>query len=145
MSHAQHQSTTSVLRGQLQEIAGRLTKAEDVIAELQHAVRDLQNTTQAQIVPIVSLAPKPFVVLREIPILVEGQSSDDNDEGIEYVCRFVEASVGTTGDTLEEAIRNMKDRLVSKFNVLDRMPSEKLGDGPRRQLAVLRSVMARAE
>ena len=76
---------------------------------------------------------------------MESQSSDDNEEGIEYVCRFVEASVGTTGDTAQEAIRNMKDRLVSKFNVLDRMPSEKLGDGPRRQLAVLRSVMARAD
>lgn len=116
-----------------------------MIAEFQNVVRDLENTGQAQVVPIVSLAPKPFVVLREIPILVENRFSDDNEEGIEYVCRFVEASVGATGDTLEEAIRNMKDRLVSKFNVLDRMPSEKLGDGPRRQLAVLRSVMARAD
>ena len=129
----------------LHEIEGKMTKAEQMIAELQHAVRDLQNTGQIQVVPIVSLAPKPFRVLREIPVLVESQSSDDNEEGIEYVCRFVEASVGTTGDTLEEAIRNMKDRLVSKFSVLDRMPNEKLGDGPRGQLAVLRTVMARAD
>ena len=80
---------------------------------------------QSQVVPIVSLAQSRFF-FSQVPILVESQSSDRRRRRrIRLPIR--RGSVGTTGDTLEEAIRNMKDRLVSKFNVLDRMPSEETG------------------
>jgi hypothetical protein len=95
------------------------------------------------IVPVVSLAPKPFVVLKNIPILVEPRNRADSDE-LEYVARFVEANVGSCGETVEEAIQNVKDRLVLKFSVLSGMPAATLGTALVRQLAVLRSVMERA-
>jgi len=141
----QQQCLVPEIQKDLHALQTKLTEAEAMIAELQGAVRDLSGTPETAVVNIVSFAPKPFVVLREIPVFIETVLLDDSDEGCEYIARFVEASVGSTGDTLEEAIRNVKDRLVTKFDVLDRMPSHKLGKGPTRELAVLRSVMAREE
>lgn len=102
------------------------------------------ESLQPFVVPIVSLAPEPFSVLREIPILVTPKVMANSDD-IEYVAQFVEANVGSTGDSLEEAIANVKDRLVAEFDFLDNMAPKKLGAGPTRQLAILREVIARTD
>lgn len=92
-------------------------------------------------VHITSLAPEPFQVTREIPVLVETLVNEDQEE--EFVVRFVEANVGSSGESLEEAVRNLKARLISKLLSLEEF-EDRLGPRPKAQLDVLRSVIARA-
>ncbi len=138
------QATCPVIQENLDQLENRLREAENTIANLADRVAELEEQSESQIVHIISFAPKPYVVQREVPVLVEPVVSDEPEDN-EYVARFVEANVGSTGSTLEEAIRNVKDRMISKFEALDAMPSGKLGKAPARQLAVLRSVMKRAD
>lgn len=93
-------------------------------------------------VHITSLAPEPFHVTREIPVLVEALVNEEGQEE-EFVVRFVEANVGSSGESLEEAVRNLKARLISKLLSLEKL-EDRLGPKPKAQLAVLRSVIARA-
>jgi hypothetical protein len=87
---------------------------------------------QSFIVPVTTLAPYPFELKRDIPVLV--QVEDD-----EFVASFVEANVGTSGETLNEAIDGLKEMLTMAFTQLQDLPNEKLGRGPRKQRLVLES------
>ncbi len=91
---------------------------------------------QPIVVPIVTFAPEPFT-LRE-PIWVVVQTVDDA-----FVATFFDANISTSGDTQEEAIANLKDLLLDIYLDLEEEPEERLGPEPKRQLAVLRSVIGR--
>jgi predicted RNase H-like HicB family nuclease len=110
---------------------------------LEHRVNLLESQPESVTVFVSTFAPKPFVVLRNIPLLVQSMFVDDESGDCEYVASFVEGGVGSTGDTPEEAVRNAKDRLITKFEVLDKTPRERLSHRLAVQFDVLKSVMAR--
>ncbi len=87
------------------------------------------------VIPIATLAPEPFELIRSIPAVV--QSSDDG-----YLATFFDANIGITGDTKEEAVANLRMLLVDVYEKLEKDEAQ-LGPQLVRQLAVLRSFMKR--
>ena len=99
----------------------------------------LQLTKESLIVPIQSFTPEPFVVLKEIRAVIE--ESDG-----EYIASFYDANVSAGGSNKQEAVDNLKENLLSRFDYLDGLPTEKkLGLGIARQLAVLREFIGRRD
>lgn len=90
------------------------------------------------VVPITCFAPEPFESIDEIKAVVE-------EIGGEYLASFYDANVSAQGDTRQEAIDNLKDLLLSRFDHLDAIASEKLGKSTQRQIAVLRRFIRRSE
>ena len=88
-------------------------------------------------VPIQTLAPEPFELLKEIKVVV--RPSDD-----EYIASFVDANVNASGCTIADAVSSLKEMLARRFDRLDKMPANKLGPAMAKQIAVLRSFIRRA-
>jgi hypothetical protein len=87
-------------------------------------------------VPIQTFSPEPFEVLKEIKAVIE--ESDD-----EYIASFFDANVSAGGSNQQEAIDNLKENLLNRFDYLGSLPPERLGIGPQKQLAVLREYIGR--
>ena len=83
------------------------------------------------IVPVQTLAPAPYELLKPIQVLVMA-------DGDEFVASFVDANIASGGATIEEAVENFKDILISTLEVLEAHRPEQLGPAPTKQLAVLR-------
>lgn len=83
-------------------------------------------------VPVASFVPEPFEVLQPIPVVI--QPADDG-----FTATFFDANIGTSGDTQEEALANLKSLLVDIFTDLRGESPEKLGPEPSRQLSVLKA------
>ena len=66
-------------------------------------------------------------------ILAVVQSSEEG-----YIAGFFDANVYASGDTEEEALRNLKSMILDVFDSLSREPDPTLGPEPRRRLAVFR-------
>mgnify|MGYP001581627087 FL=1 len=90
----------------------------------------------AIVVPITTLAPEPFVLLRDVPAVV-------HSVGDSFVARFFDANIGTSGDTQQEAVTNLKSLMMDIFEDLEAEQPERLGPEPSRQLAVLRAFIRR--
>jgi hypothetical protein len=90
------------------------------------------------IVPITSLAPEPFDVLKEIKAVI--QPIDD-----EFMATFFDANINSAGCNEQEAIDNLKDLLISRFQFLSEQPAEQLAPPLARQIAVLREFIRRKE
>jgi predicted DNA-binding antitoxin AbrB/MazE fold protein len=89
----------------------------------------------AVVVPIITLEPEPFDLLRSIPVVV--QSTDDG-----FLATFFDANIGITGDTKEESVANLRLLLVDVFEELEKEEGQ-LGPQSVRQLAVLRGFIKR--
>jgi predicted DNA-binding antitoxin AbrB/MazE fold protein len=87
------------------------------------------------VVPISTLDPEPFDLLRTIPVVVQPTVAG-------YLATFFDANVGITGDTKEESVANLRLLLVDVFEELEREEA-RLGPQLVRQLAVLRGFMKR--
>ncbi len=87
------------------------------------------------VVPIATLEPEPFELLRTIPVVVQPTADG-------YLATFFDANIGITGDTMEESVANLRVLLVDVFEELEREETE-LGPQLVRQLAVLRGFMKR--
>ena len=74
-------------------------------------------------VPIQSLAPEPYEVIKPIEVVV--QFTDG-----EYLASFFDANLSTGGDTPEEAVFNLKALIVGTFEILAEMQDSDLGPGP---------------
>lgn len=94
-----------------------------------------EKDSQSVVVPITTLEPEPFDLLRNISVVV--QATDDG-----YLATFFDANIGMTGDTKEESVANLRLLLVDVFDELEREEGQ-LGPQLVRQLAVLRSFMKR--
>jgi hypothetical protein len=103
---------------------------------LEARVIALEARQEPILVPITTLEPEPFELLKEIKVVVE-----PSDE--EYVASFIEANVNASGCTAADSINNLKDVLLGKFDFLDRLPPDKLGPGPAKDIAVLRTFLRR--
>ena len=82
-------------------------------------------------VPITTFAPEPYVLIR--PLLVVVQQSEEG-----YTASFFDLNIHASGDTEEEAFRNLKALILDVFDSLLEEPPARLGPEPKRQLAVLR-------
>lgn len=85
---------------------------------------------------VTQLVPNSELRLRQpIPITLEFNGDD-------YVATLMEAGISATGDTRIEAIWNLTDVIVLKYNRLRAIPAENLGPVPTRQLNSLESFIA---
>ena len=98
------------------------------------ATSPLPLEAQNELAVIQTFEPEPYELLRPITVSI----SEDGDG---YMATFYDANISTTGDTEQEAFENFKNLILDVFDSLEREPSERLGPEPRRQLAVLRSVL----
>ena len=126
----------------LQLMKGVATLGEEVprLAELQESalnrIVDLNRVAQTPsiIVPISTLAPTPYTLIRDIPCLVQPADSG-------FVATFFDANISASGDTQQEALENLKALLVDIYDDLVSEPDEKLGPEPKRQLEVLKTLI----
>ena len=117
--------------------AGVLLRLEDLESRLNTLTRSFQSfAEQAQlpakkcvVVPIQHL-PNGYHLRRPIQVFVEPE-----DEG--FVASFVDANVNISGDTLHEAVENLKLLILDLYVELREVPASSLGPGPARQLEVL--------
>ncbi len=93
------------------------------------------RTAVAINVPITTLAPDPFELTRDIPVVV--QPADDG-----YIATFYDANISMCGDTKEESVANLRLLLVDVFDELEKEEAQ-LGPALVRQLAVLRRFIRR--
>jgi predicted RNase H-like HicB family nuclease len=87
---------------------------------------------QSVVVPVESLDPQPFEVLRPFQVVIRPCRD-------EYIATFFDANISAGGETTEEAYANLKDLIGSVFTLLQ--AENNLGPGPSAQLAVLRSFL----
>lgn len=106
---------------------------EKVVLELRYSLIELANR-QTITVPITSLAPEPLTLRHPIFVVVQ-------PEGDEFCATFFDANINASGDTQTEAVDNLKEILVSTYRRYSSLGESKLGPGPRRQLAVLQTVI----
>jgi len=106
------------------------------------AVNVQNNLTKAKpvqgvplVVPISTFAPEPFEVVKDFSVVV--QPAEES-----FVATLFDANIGASGETPEDALQNLKDTLLNAFTILEARANQ-LGREPKRQLAVLRSLIAR--
>ena len=114
------------------------------LEELSRRVSELEELPPSIIVPINTFAPKAFEPVGPILVVVEPRLAESG-EACDYIATFVDGCVSVTGDTVEEAVAFLKSRMVSQYNLLTRLPPERLGKIPQQQLAALKAVMRRTE
>ena len=84
----------------------------------------------AAFVPITTFAPEPYEVQPGLVAVIQGR-----EEG--FIASLYDANIHASGDTEEEAFRNLKSLILDVFESLSAEASKHLGPEPRRQLAVL--------
>jgi len=120
----------------VQELADHLAELEPRVEILENRASEFLDP-QSLIVPVMTLDPEPFQLLREMQFVVR-----PTDDG--YLATLFDANLGMTGDTREEAVANLKVLIVDIFDQLEQN-EDKLGPEPARQIAVLRSFMRRRQ
>lgn len=136
-----HEFLQSAYAARAKEVSG-INEALRLIDTLKEEVLALKaqiqrlSTYRVVAVPVASLAPEPFVLLKPITVAVEGDGED-------FTATFYEGNVSGSGSTEAEAIANFKDNLLSLFEILSESAEDQLGPLPRRQLTILREVVQR--
>ncbi len=119
-----------------------LEKTEQIrLAQLEEQVKKLQeylDREPAIVVPIMTFAPEPFELTKEIDVVVQPQ-----DDG--YLASFFDANINAFGETQQDAVANLKDVMLILFEELASTPPEQLGPEPSRQLAILGAFIKQAE
>jgi len=85
-------------------------------------------------VPIETLAPDPYEVIRSFHVVVQPFAE-------EYLARFFDANLAASGATVEEAVFNLKDMIVATYEMLCDHEESELGPGPAKQLQVLKAFL----
>ena len=112
----------------LNSLESRLRELEDRLAET--------LSRDSVIIPIMTFAPDPIEVLKEIKAVVQ----KDEDE---FTATFFDANVNASGCNQVDAIDNLKDLILSRFEYLDAQEPQKLGPALVKQIAVLREFIRR--
>lgn len=111
--------------------------SQAILEELQQIRSLLNRRFDATLIPITTLAPEPYRLHRDIPVMLHAVESG-------FTATFFDANVSTSGDTEEEAISNLRSLIVEIFEYLDAESPEALGPEPTRQLHVLRDFIQKA-
>lgn len=120
----------------LREVA-RLGILEREVALLKQRCSRLEVLSPI-LVPIQSLAPEPYEIIKPFHAVVKVQ--DD-----QYIATFFDANISASGDTQTEAIFNLKDMIVGTFEILSETSANELGPGPVQQKEVLQEFIAKKE
>jgi len=91
---------------------------------------------QSKIVRLQTFAPEPFEMLKEICVLIE----QDEEE---VYASFVDANVNASGCNQAEAIENLKENVLSRFDYLEQQNPEVLAKPLKKQREVLREFVRR--
>jgi len=84
----------------------------------------------AAFVPITTFAPEPYQAHPGLVAVLQAR-----EEG--FIASLYDANIHASGDTEEEAFRNLKSLILDVFESLSTEAPKHLGPEPRRQLAVL--------
>ena len=112
-----------------------MTLLESRLEEMQERIEKLEQR-RSLFVRLHTFDPEPFDLLSPVEIVVE-------QDGEDYNASFFDANVHASGCNEFEAIANLKENLLSRFDYLDRVPAEKLAKPLRQQIAVLRQFVRR--
>jgi len=82
------------------------------------------------IVPINTFAPEPYDIIRQTLAVVQPSAKG-------FIASLYDANIHASGDTEEEAFRNLKSLTLDLLDSLSAESPGTLGPEPRRQLAVL--------
>jgi len=127
----------------LQHLEGTIKQSETSrIDRLEQRIAQLEELPEPIMVPINTFAPEPFEPVRTFFVIVEPVVIEE-DEDCEYLATFVDADIAASGVTIGDAVLCLKDQLLAQFDMLEKMPPARLGDRPKRQLAVLQSLIRR--
>ena len=112
------------------------------LALIEHSMQQLENKVSSlqvasAVVPVQTFAPEPFDLVGEMKVVIQ-QTDED-----EFLATFFDANIGASGCNQGEAIENLKDTLISRFDYLDKLSPDILGPGPAKQLAILRAFIRR--
>lgn len=116
----------------------RVSVLEKVVLELRHVVNELTTDRTIQ-VPIISLAPEPYTLRH--PIIARFVQPDWD----QFIATFFDANITAAGDTQNEAVDNLKEVLLTAFCRFRELGEKRLGAGPRKQYAVLKSLIRSQE
>jgi len=86
---------------------------------------------------LTTLAPENLKLSASIPVVIQFNGDD-------YIASFFDANIHASGDTDQEAFDGLRERVIEVFKILDSHDPAKLGPEPKKQLAVLRSLISRA-
>jgi predicted RNase H-like HicB family nuclease len=111
----------------------RLLQSE--VLRLRTRVEDLEHSRPA-CAPIQSLTPEPYEVIRPFQVVI-------GPRGDEFVASFLDANIGASGCSEAEALANLKETILSTFEILEEHEEARLGPGPLRQLQLLRQFIRR--
>jgi len=108
----------------------RLQRLHEEVHSLKQQLQDARSCSAI----IASLAPEPFTLKKSLPILIR-------HDGDSYIATFVDANINASGDTLPNAVDNLKDMLIALFRRLSQEPKSSLGKRPMKQLAILQEFL----
>jgi hypothetical protein len=127
-----HQFT---LQSQEQHVIARIASLERELQQLKGRMLSYAAQLRSSYeVTITTLTPEPYRLLRDVPVVIEATDPD-------FVATFLDAGISASGDSAEDAVNNLKDLMIQKFEIFSQMAPDKLGKGPKQQWAVLRTVM----
>lgn len=111
----------------------RIGILEKVVLEMRHVIGEL-TAQKTILVPITSLEPEALTLQQPIFVVVQ-------PDGDEFSATFFDANINASGDTQTEAVENLKEVLISCFRRFTELGESRLGPGPRKQMAVLKSII----
>ena len=115
------------MRGILAAIDENVTGLVRHVQDVKEAIADTRSLNTV----ITTLATEGLALKKPIPvsILIDGE---------DCTASFMDANISASGDTAQEAFRNLCDIIVAKFRLFESLPAKKLGREPARQLAIMR-------
>jgi predicted RNase H-like HicB family nuclease len=122
----------------LNQLCEAVERLETKIDQLQKKLDETSSRPQSIMVPIETLAPEPYDLLRAFTAVI-------TRNGEEFVASLFDASVFASGDTEEDAVANLKDTLIDTYEMLNELGDDRLGPGPLRQKQILNELIRKAE
>lgn len=113
----------------------RFNLLEIVTKDLKAKVNQLESA-QTRIIPINTLAPAPYEILK--PFLISVQPVED-----EFEAGWFDANIHFSGDNEQDAVSNLKELILDTFETYITESPETLGPEPTRQLAVMKEYIQR--
>ena len=120
---------------ELANLGKRVDALEGLLSKLALGIEaKLDHLRPSYLAPINTLAPEPYDLL--LPLQVSVREEQDG-----FTAFFYDANLGSSGDTAEEAVSNLKEVLVDTFEFLQRESDGALGPELLRQKKVLMRCM----
>lgn len=122
----------------LDQLCERVAGLEPKVDQVLKRIGELSALRRSFLVPIESLEPEPYEILRPFTAVVM------EAEG-EFEAAIFDLGIFSSGETEEEAIANLKETLVDTVDRLNGLPDARLGKGPLRQKGLLNKCVRKVE